>query len=105
MKLSDVLWDAANKHLDHISDGVDGPGRKRLIFSCNAISRAIYGNLGDAPEWFPLPFNVFNLLKECGVDPYSARMLDRHAEARRQSIRYMWLLIAMHVAEDEGIEV
>jgi hypothetical protein len=108
--LADVLWEAANKHLCVIGGGSDcDPSvaeRYLMRYSCNAIFRA----LGLKPRYlsddvFQLPRSVVAFLISMGCDPDMETYFKGMAHAEQQGIRYMWLLLAMHVAEDEGIEV
>lgn len=97
VKLADVLWEAANKHL---WDGdKKSPGDEE---SCFAVKTA------ELPpgQWIGGPnTSAMEYLTSLGCD-YHGRPFDgfKHG-AERQGVRYMWLLLAMHVAEDEGIEI
>jgi hypothetical protein len=100
-QLADVLWEAANRWLTHngFLHGFD------QWFSCNAIETA----LGGPNDWigafrrFP---DVEAWLVELGCPVHSNWALTEfNAGEERQGVRYMWLLLAMHVAEDEGITV
>jgi hypothetical protein len=84
--LADVLWDAANRWLAP-HDGAHG---KKVWHSCNAFIWA--SNHTVTPEF----------LHELGA-PSSAGDFPRGVDT--QGCRYMFLLFAMHVAEDEGIEL
>lgn len=97
--LADVLWEAANVHLLPIAPSKgDQPW---LSYSCNAVSEAA----GDDNYEARADAEVF--LEELGVSPCRDDYTfgTRHPGSKRQGVRYMWLLLAMHVAEDEGIEV
>lgn len=94
-KLADVLWEAANVHLR--SDLYSG----QSSYTCDAVNYAGGGSRANGPavtflHGLGLPkgaddmFDLFDAF-ECGE--------------QRQGVRYMWLLLAMHVAEDEGIEI
>jgi hypothetical protein len=99
--LADVLWEAANVHLPaHLT--IDNPCK----WSCNAALAAEFGGR------FHYEFSqgkrciaqmrdeskTGRFLESLGADP----SIDSGIS---QGVRYMWLLLAMHVAEDEGIEV
>lgn len=99
--LADVLWEAANQHL------------QRLSFSCNAAMKAEFGerltpssNYGDLrPQ---SQSNAF--LRSLGCDTNSQYAFWTPGfvitdPLGRMGVRYMWLLLAMHVAEDEKIMV
>jgi hypothetical protein len=99
--LADVLWTAANEHLEapeqpwHI-DGV-------WSASCCAVASALGINwarhgLHYEAERSP----VFKFLNELGCDTHSHLLC---YAGDRQGSRYMWLLLAMHCAEDEGIQI
>jgi hypothetical protein len=95
-KLADVLWEAANVFLAH------DPANKASgteCYSCPAV--------GMATGCIFLSDEVRAFLTALGCDTYSAELLHRewaHTKAS-QGVRYMWLLLAMHVAEDENIEI
>jgi hypothetical protein len=97
--LADVLWEAANVYLSPtlLPLGIKG---ERFEFSCHAFNRALHGNKRN--------LNAENtFLEGLGVNFfYSAceEWRDFH-DQDLQGVRYMWLLLAMHVAEDEGIEI
>jgi hypothetical protein len=90
--LADVLWEAANKHLS------DGRTYWGTSFSCHAAL--------DAVDWEDSAAHALrNFFRSLGCDPGEAYTFCSPSGHARQSARYMWLLLAMHVAEDEGIEV
>lgn len=94
-KLADVLWDAANNWLQ--PDGENSPWHEG--YSCAAVQHACGGGLrADRARAF---------LRElgCNTDSYTLLHAPWAFSARSQSVRYIWLLLAMHVAEDEGIEI
>jgi hypothetical protein len=89
LRLADVLWDAANKHL-----GTD------FGFSCIAVDAAVHeAGCKSAPYE---PYDMF--LRELGCETGTV-MREFPQGMDRQGARYMWLLLAMHVAEDEGMTV
>jgi hypothetical protein len=96
VKLADVLWEAANERLwegVRYDYGVSGKWR----FSCDAVNTSLSWNLKQATRSF---------LRDLGCDIESIHMFEEHREGtRRQGVRYMWLLLAMHVAEDENVEI
>lgn len=89
--LADVLWEAANESLSvH--------GRGRLEFSCLAALEVAKAGYGGG--------KVLELLTSLGCSCYDNRFtFGQPRGPKRQGVRYMWLLLAMHVAEDEGITV
>jgi hypothetical protein len=97
--LADVLWEAANVHLSpHDSYGWNG-------YTCCAVACAI--NLRDEYEYAE-ETEALKFLATLGCNTGShgnvlTALFDEGEE--RQGVRYMWLLLAMHVAEDEGIEL
>ena len=102
VKLADVLWDAANEHL--LPDSCDDGNPQHQWYSCNAIECALDPNLSTVT--LCLPDEVREWLTAIGCDCGSSVCFRDHAQGEaRQGVRYMWLLLAMHVAEDEGIEI
>lgn len=102
-KLSDVLWEAANVHL--CTDGFYDNGKEK--FSCYAALRA-------TKESFVCAFDRYNesetivFMRKLGCDFHSTawgKVEEELESEQMQGVRYMWLLLAMHVAEDEGIMV
>lgn len=103
MKLADVFWKAANEHLSV------GPSTPLLSqYTCVAVSAAIYSidQRGLVSLRLAAMKKAEDYMKALGCE--TGRMNytfgTKHI-AERQQRRYMWLLIAMHAAEDEGIEV
>jgi hypothetical protein len=95
--LADVLWEAANTYLCP-----DGKARgKYEPYSCAAVSMAFPGQPWSFPD------SARRFLRSLGCDTDSLALLHPAFEfsPEAQGIRYMWLLLAMHAAEDEGIEV
>lgn len=93
--LADVLWKAANEHLwdgkePWLSDDIS-------LYSCWATDAALRH---CAPRGV-----VYRFFLELGCDPQDAYTFHAESGPKRQGARYMWLLLAMHVAEDEGIMV
>lgn len=97
--LADVLWTAAN---DYLPD---------LRFSCHATAQAALGY-----EWREMEWNdsrAIKFLRSLGCPDFASQcdawswLFDETEDFPREilDVRYMWLLLAMHVAEDEGITV
>ena len=101
VKLADVLWEAANEHLNPNLRIYE----KQFDFSCEAVGEAV-GIRWDGWTAFLRNHPAIQFLRELGCKCGSGTLFD-HWEDReqRQGVRYMWLLLAMHVAEDEGIEI
>lgn len=105
--LADVLWEAANEHL------ASGAADDGCIYTCEAIAMAARhpwaADCSDDPAiWldFIEHHPSMHFVRELGCDPkHGGRFIQFHCEEQRQGVRYMWLLLAMHVAEDEGIEL
>jgi hypothetical protein len=97
--LADVLWEAANVYLSpkSLPLGIKGD---RFEFSCHAFNRALHGGKLhlNASSAFLDSLGLEFLYDTCDA----WRGLDRES---LQGARYTWLLLAMHVAEDEGIEL
>ena len=98
VKLADVLWRAANERLDPIGLVWECPPLEH--YSCCAVARVIDSTTDCLPpkvdKW------IGGLGCDTGSDGFS---WDFERGSVRQGVRYMWLLLAMHVAEDEGIEI
>jgi hypothetical protein len=91
-KLSDVLWDAANKHL------WAGIGTSGNWFSCTTVWDATSGRSNACV--------ATAFLEQLGCDVSSSHCFNDFDDGEeQQGVRYIWLLLAMHVAEDEGIEI
>jgi hypothetical protein len=85
--MADVLWEAANVYL--LAEQVWHP--EKSYYSCDAALAA------DESDRAP------NFLQKLGC-PGGFGCFEGFEEGeQRQGVRYMWLLLAMHVAEDEGI--
>jgi hypothetical protein len=97
--LADVLWEAANVHLSPraLPMGIKGSACE---FSCHAFNRALHGHKRDLN-------NQSAFLNGLGLEFYYNNCPEWSFDDDRQlqGVRYMWLLLAMHVAEDEGIEI
>lgn len=101
--LADVLWEAANVYLS-AGGSCDDAIEK---FSCNAALRATKEPLFCAFDRYNDSKTII-FLRKLGCDFYSTDWgdLDKEIEFEQmQGVRYMWLLLAMHVAEDEGVMV
>jgi hypothetical protein len=97
--LADVLWEAANNFLwDGFGLEPKAYEHERNQYSCDAVHQC-----------FELPRDrvaVKRHLAEMGCNTNTSSGFNSlTAGEQRQGVRYMWLLLAMHVAEDEGIEV
>ncbi len=97
--LADVLWNAANTYLSPVAIplGIKGD---RYAFSCHAFNRALHGDHNDlnCGNDFLDDLGLLFFYSDC--DAWAGLK-----EARLQGVRYMWLLLAMHVADDEGIMI
>jgi hypothetical protein len=86
--LADLLWEAASLVTD-----VSG-------YSCCSVDcAAAVREMKSGPH---TRYDKF--LKELGCETGTV-MSWFEAGHERQGVRYMWLLLAMHVAEDEGIQI
>ena len=95
--LADVLWQAANRHIS-----VDGTAHYPEEYSCHAAMCSEFGRNWRAMNYADSV--VVKFLSTLGCDPNSAGFNNSYGRGI-QSMRYMWLLLAMHVAESEGIEI
>jgi hypothetical protein len=100
-KLADVLWVAANEYLSTEADRTF----KKRTHTCESVAMAL-GILWERtwPQTQRQPALMFLRQLGCKTGACTA-FSDYEAGPERQGVRYMWLLLAMHVAEDEGIEV
>jgi hypothetical protein len=89
--LADVLWEAATKHL------CNGE------YSCIAVKNA-YAQMTDTPYNSSWDIPCMTLIRALGCDPRRSQLPDC-SEEQHLVMRQLWLLLAMHVAEDEGIEI
>jgi hypothetical protein len=102
--LADVPWTAANKWLHPTCTrawGFETDGRP--AWSCHDIQAALTGR---APKYSFDTSQVgraWDFVRALGCDCGPHRWPQR--DEGLQGVRYMWLLLAMHVAEDEGIMV
>jgi hypothetical protein len=94
--LADVLWTAANVHLS--APRQRDVWNERDEFSCYAVSLAC----GSGYTW-NIP--AVQYLYELGCKFNCDEVWPPFSDSRLQGVRYMWLLLAMHVAADEGITV
>jgi hypothetical protein len=98
--LADVLWEAANERLSPVYHnepaGMDP-------FSCNAVGLAVRRCTFETKD------RIHDFLRSLGCSGHAGQMALisglEHGEEALQGCRFMWLLLAMHVAEDEGITV
>jgi hypothetical protein len=97
VKLADVLWDAANERL-WSGEGTSWLRHYQNTFSCCAVA--------DACDSFVSEEVVIQFLRRLGCPVRSENQTFGTRDVKaRQGARYFWLLLAMHVAEDEGIEI
>lgn len=94
--LADVLWEAANVHL---RTGAEAGGFS--AYTCDAVHHAGGGNRNDGKA---VRFLTSIGLPRGADDLYDLFSAFEYGE-ERQGVRYMWLLLAAKVAEDEGIEL
>lgn len=98
--MADVLWEAANVHLH----------RYVYVGSCIAVAQVLGMKWGNEVTLHDLAVGhtVFEFLSSLGCQTDSMMFLDLEdgdKEYDVQGARYMWLILAMHVAEDEGLMV
>jgi hypothetical protein len=97
--LADVLWRAAFE----LHPAVDAA-------TCCLAYRAEFGESWGHHhnQWASAAraSKAVAFLRELGCAVGSTKVFDRYERGEeRQGVRYMWLLLAMHVAEDERIEL
>jgi len=90
--LADVLWEAANVHLC----AVGNTSGDKECYSCAAVSKEFN---------YLMPMDVRLFLESLGCATHSDSLLHKpwKPTPESQGVRYMWLLLAMHVAESEGL--
>lgn len=99
MKLSDVLWNAANEFLWDGAGSVFAPVGGINIYSCCAAQEACYGTDASVDE-------VEQFLKSLGCPIGSERAFSRSyyksVSGIFQGHRYAWLMFASMYAEELG---
>lgn len=95
--LADVLWEAANSRL--------WDGQSTQWYGSTYSCHAVYDEVCNGPMWDSNIRPVRRFLASLGCDVENACFEDYDCGRASQGVRYMWLLLAMHVAEDEGITV
>jgi hypothetical protein len=98
--LADVLWTAANKWLLTRNSH---DGEPPLEYSCNAAQVAEAGRYKHHMFLNREGSFAVKFLEELGCNTGCATVFSGQHDV--QGVRYMWLLLAMHVAEDEGIQI
>lgn len=105
MKLSDVFWEAANKTLNEGEGYWPGTHEESCVAVVEVERPGIFGEFPEFPSWRRVsgqsPGVQFMKSLGCKTGGFGFKKYERGEE--RQAIRYMWLLLAMHVAEDEGL--
>ena len=102
-KISDILWDAANKYL--CSPEEDDRGSLWLE-SCCAVAEAENGHdQWDSVSVNPEKSKALAYLEEFGVQPaqYGQFADVGDTDEQVQGARYLWLMFAYQVALDEGV--
>jgi hypothetical protein len=97
--LADVLWEAANELLSSGDDAHHGSN-----YSCDACRAAIFSR-GLSYEHVRAVGAFFEQLGLSSPLSNFDAFADFAKGEVRQGVRYMWLLLAMHVAQDEGLEI
>ena len=101
-KISDILWDAANKHL---CSPVEDRGDGLWMESCCAVAEAENGHdrVGSVCV-DPDVSKALAYLQEFGVIPKEYGQFDEFSSyEEHQGARYLWLMFAYQVALDEGV--
>jgi hypothetical protein len=109
MKVADILWEAANEHLRSENEDAPEEGWLGCLFSCDAVSSSARAGGGDQADHWRGGDAVLAWLETIGLPEGHVHMHhlfdDFERGEVRQGVRYMWLLLAMHVAEDEGLSL
>lgn len=96
MKISDLLWEAANNHL---WNGIGPQLGVATTFSCDTVYKVcdIYGDLWSYQR-------CRGFLKTLGLDPQSMTAFSEFEEGEeRQGARYLWLMFAYTYAKEQGL--
>lgn len=98
MKISDVLWIAANEFLS-TTDGMElVDGHSRSKYSCCAVESVCEKSLNSVRN----PYIKF--LRELGVKTGGCcEFKEFKPGEQRQGARYLWLMFAYEVALSEGV--
>lgn len=101
-KISDILWDAANKYL--CPPGVEA-GDGFWGESCCAVAEAENGHHSwGYVDVDPDVSKALAYLQEFGVDPRRTGQFDEfESDEEIQGARYLWLMFAYQVALSEGV--
>lgn len=102
-KISDILWDAANKYL--CPPGVDS-GDELWMESCCAVAEAENGHdRCNSVDVDPDVSKALAYLQEFGVNPreYGQFADVGDSDEEIQGARYLWLMFAYQVALSEGV--
>lgn len=99
--VADLLWRAANKHLNATAKLWHGNGNGGgEFYTCDAIGRAAWVAGGPEKE-------ARALVDELGLDAYKQRQFSAFNEFRPgpecQGARYAWLMFASLYAQELGI--
>lgn len=102
-KMADVLWDAANVHLPS-NDNMTNI----CAWSCNAALRAespalIEGWGISDKERKASATDRFLKSLGCPTGGKVGKFQNYEQGSERQGVRYMWLLLAMHAAQDAKV--
>lgn len=102
MKISDILWRAANEHL---WDGSSIQEIGQWAFSCDAAFEAASINPTTLKDMYSYRESaVGEFLEELGCPVTTAiSFFDFPEGPQRQGARYLWLMFAYLVAKDEGL--
>jgi len=103
-KLADVLWEAANVHLESTPNGYRQWSCNAALVAEGLLTLEIFSNGKFEGRRDRSKSDKF--LRSLGCDTRTdAPQFPGFFGQQLQGVRYMWLLLAMHVAEDEGIEI
>ena len=100
--MADVLWEAANKHLCHAY------ANSFCKWSCNAALKAenplliSEHRISDRKRRASATDKFLKSLG-CQTGGHVGKFLNYPEGPERQGVRYLWLMLAMHVAKDEKV--
>lgn len=101
MKISEILWRAANEHLAYSEQHCIENKHNVYYSSCIAIINVKVGlqYVGAALDWYRSL-----AVRDCWpFEIHAKNILADSPQEECQQIRYCWLMLASQIAEDEGL--
>lgn len=101
MKISEILWKAANERLTEEDDWWGDDEHSNL--SCVAAALAEGLSLDDPWRTNAKKSRAVQFLRDLGCKPHSSRSFNSFSDDQRQGARYAWLMFASQYAEEQGL--